>query len=568
MKTQLNKSGNGSKNKRVLIVITLLCVFAFTIGRLPLQVKHEPVNVALHRSGGEKPAVSEPVFEDIAGVKNDQLIFPVGELPPMSAEQKARYKVIPPLPSMAEKPVIKNVRTNEGALLKYASGTQIIIPPEAFVDKKGKAVEGDVELAYKEFRNAFDIFISGIPMKYDSGGKSLQFESAGMMELTASLNNEPVFINPLKKIKINLASEAGDTDYNLYYFDAKKGNWVNKGKDAVKKQIEKQEPVVAVEKKKKSVRKMYAYESMQKGISRIICTDYHHSRRAGFLTKNRIPGEFIFRFSNTIFKSYPELKSFSNIRWKYNNADAEFVYTQLFGKKLKKDQPVATSDFWSGVSLQHENNTDEFVMTFYSEKDSLMLNVEPASYKRNQASASKSDMKRYNSKYDRYLSELEKQITNEKLRYSKYQSDSVEYVNMADEIVYNPTLESQLVRSFSIDGFGIWNCDRELKGPDLVTLRINFTDVEGNVLPLRNVYHVDKRKNSVMTYYSSELQKFKMNPGAENVIWAVLPDNRLAYVSPMQLASIKKGERRHTFQMKVLNDAEEGMKELRRVFNI
>lgn len=126
-----------------------------------------------------------------------------------------------------------SVDAERGDTITYESGSQIIIPANCFVDENGHQMTGKVEIQYREFCNTADILLSGIPMAYDSGGVRHNFESAGMMEIKGYQNNKPVFINANKAISVNMASTLEKPGINLYRFDTIKNNWVMLGKDSV-----------------------------------------------------------------------------------------------------------------------------------------------------------------------------------------------------------------------------------------------------------------------------------------------------------------------------------------------
>jgi hypothetical protein len=77
------------------------------------------------------------------------------------------------------------VDASRGDTIMYSSGSVLLFPPDAFVDKNGNVVKGNINIKYREFSNPVDQFLSGIPMDYDSGGVKYTFESAGMCDIQA-----------------------------------------------------------------------------------------------------------------------------------------------------------------------------------------------------------------------------------------------------------------------------------------------------------------------------------------------------------------------------------------------
>lgn len=143
--------------------------------------------------------------------------------------EKAFLKTHPLVKRPIEKadvvPDVFSTNTITGGTVEYGSGTRIIIPPAAFVDAKGNTVKGSVDITYREFRDPADIIVSGIPMKYDSGGVVGDFKSAGMFEMYASQNNQEVFVAPGKNVELQFAVTDTAPEYNFYRLDESKG-WV------------------------------------------------------------------------------------------------------------------------------------------------------------------------------------------------------------------------------------------------------------------------------------------------------------------------------------------------------
>ena len=70
------------------------------------------------------------------------------------------------------------------------SGSKIKFYKNTIVDFDGKTVKGKVKIEYRDFHNPLEIYLSGIPMEYDSAGTKYIFETAGMFELKAYQEGE------------------------------------------------------------------------------------------------------------------------------------------------------------------------------------------------------------------------------------------------------------------------------------------------------------------------------------------------------------------------------------------
>lgn len=131
--------------------------------------------------------------------------------------------VKPPVKGLDVFPDVYSYNAMTGTELRYGSGTKISIPENAFEDANGAPVTGNVDITYREFRDPVEIALSGIPMKYDSGGVVGDFESAGMFEINASQNGNEVFLQDGKKIGMNFAVVDTASTFNFYRLDEQKG---------------------------------------------------------------------------------------------------------------------------------------------------------------------------------------------------------------------------------------------------------------------------------------------------------------------------------------------------------
>lgn len=89
------------------------------------------------------------------------------------------------------------INNQEGALIKYYSGTHIEMPIDAVAYPNGEIVQGFYQLYYREFRNQAEIALSGIPMTYHESGTEERFNSAGMYEIRAFKDSvELILVKP------------------------------------------------------------------------------------------------------------------------------------------------------------------------------------------------------------------------------------------------------------------------------------------------------------------------------------------------------------------------------------
>lgn len=94
--------------------------------------------------------------------------------------------------------------------LQLKSGTQINIPPHAFTHANGKKVEGQVQIAYREFHDGLQVLASGIPLT--SNDKPM--ETAGIFDIQAYQDGKPLRL--ASTITVRLASFTNEPGYSYF----------------------------------------------------------------------------------------------------------------------------------------------------------------------------------------------------------------------------------------------------------------------------------------------------------------------------------------------------------------
>ena len=118
-------------------------------------------------------------------------------------------------------------------VLYSKSGAKINIPADAFLDKEGNVIHDKVQISFREFYNPLDFYLAGVPMNYNENGVEKVFESGGMVEINANLNNNELFVNPSNKIDVAITSWTKSKEFNLYDLNKTTGTWIEKGKDSI-----------------------------------------------------------------------------------------------------------------------------------------------------------------------------------------------------------------------------------------------------------------------------------------------------------------------------------------------
>ena len=184
-------------------------------------------------------------------IKKEKIIYLLlGALFLFSCQQEKKPLIAPPIPEMDIVYTNYTIDAAQGGILKHPNGTIIKIPSAALVDAKGNLILGNVEIKYREFHDAVDIFLSGIPMEYKDGNKNKIFQTAGMFDIRAKQGKQEVFLKSGKNAEIKMASYVKGDEYQFYSLNEEKRAWQLVGQPKVEPNKEKEALSVSLEEKK------------------------------------------------------------------------------------------------------------------------------------------------------------------------------------------------------------------------------------------------------------------------------------------------------------------------------
>lgn len=115
-------------------------------------------------------------------------------------------------------------------IITYSSGTKLVIPKNAFTDKNGNEVWGEIEIKYEEYRKPIDFILSGIPMHIDQDNQRSFFNSGGMFTLLAFQNGKPIYLKPSNEVIIDFKLTENLPNLNFYGLDSLSNKWTEFGK--------------------------------------------------------------------------------------------------------------------------------------------------------------------------------------------------------------------------------------------------------------------------------------------------------------------------------------------------
>ncbi|MEZ4938182.1 MAG: hypothetical protein R2799_11375 [Crocinitomicaceae bacterium] len=108
--------------------------------------------------------------------------------------------------------------------LNTTSGSVITIPANSFSDDNGQLITEEIEIQIREFYDKEDVFLSGIPMHYDSSGTKYSLETAGMIEIRGFHQGKQLSKSE-NAMEIQLKTINCDEDFNLYALNENANRW-------------------------------------------------------------------------------------------------------------------------------------------------------------------------------------------------------------------------------------------------------------------------------------------------------------------------------------------------------
>lgn len=407
---------------------------------------------------------------------------------------------IQPLFAGAESPDTSfTVDAAQGGMYFNSNGSIIRVPGSAFLDSAGNPVSGTVELRYKEFHDPAKIFMAGIPMTYDSAGTQYNFESAGMIDISAWQNGKPLRVNPDSMIHVAIVSNSDEERFNTYYLDtaAKKWEYVNDAKAVV-----------------------FNPPSNDSANKATVVTSITDPPVAPKIAEKGKPS-FAIAFDPAEF---PELVTYKGVRFEVDENQTPY------NKEDKKVQ-------WEDVVIKRVKNKDHFKVTFTAGSREAVYITQPVVDEKDFAAAKKS----WEERYAAYEQGVKQREANEKAQAAAMQklmedqdrhriwvndtlAERARQMRVAANMQY--TQESMVMREFIISDFGMWNSDCPMSLPQGMQIFAKTDRGDGKPLDAGKVFLVQKNINALYQYYS--LNAFQFDTLAQNMLWAVTKDGRLA----------------------------------------
>ena len=435
---------------------------------------------------------------------------------------KTESYVQPPIPGKQKPFSVFKVSATNGGAFQYETGSVIKIPANAFINEKGNPVHDSIDINYREFHDALDIFLSGIPMKYDSAGTSYQLESAGMLEILAFDNGEKLALKKNTPIEIILASSSDESKYNVYALDTINHDWVYKGKDKILpdeiKYVQTKQPVIPVTQQLEDEELIKPVHSDLKKYSFRILYDK---------------------------KIFPELSAYDNVLFEV--ADNNF-------------KPQYYKINWDKISLSAGDGRGLYTVKLRKMDTTINVTAKPvfeeadyakalATFEAKQKQQSETTQQKEQSekskleKTNKGLSTYNQTMKRGEIMVGKFKEGVAYRQNNEAKKTVMGTVLLTASRALSVFTLGIINSDVCVAYPPQVpvTPAVQYAldlrkNAGGSNQPTNNtIFIVEKGKNTVLRFTKDEPLKY--NPKAQNLIWTMTAKNEIAFFQNANVSS-------------------------------
>lgn len=496
----------------------------------------------------------------------------------------------------------------DGSSIEHHTGSNIQVPADAFLDENGNVVTGKVEIQYIEYHDQVDIFLSSIPMQYDSAGNNYHFESAGMLEIYAFQNGKPVFTNPKQPIRVEMASRYDGTHYNVYNYDTTAQNWVYLGKDEVFLRDTSGMPLFADNTGGIGLEQDVAQEFTptvgERPSFETVATDAQKEQLANIELELEQVTDALEELKKTEPQE-PEKADGKRHRFNLDVLPEEFPELLVYERALFEigDEPE-NADFntdlyaieWEDMRLTENKPGVNYRLTLVKGNTQKSFIVYPAFDQESYENA----MKLFQEKYKDYKAKLDTRLEAEKdlqeqranlllqveqeqrrleeewqaemkrqreeweAQRDEHRAEVQREIAAANAVIRT---ENKFVRAFTISNFGIYNSDNPHQMPTGMTLSVAFQDEQGNPIKMNEVFLVEKDRNAVYEYLSESFGNFTFNPNQTNAIWGVTKDNKILFVTPEAFLNLTNNTQ-HTFTARLIDPKFKTAKDVRELLEI
>ncbi len=437
------------------------------------------------------------------------------------------------------------------------------------MDNNGNPVSGNIDIRYRSLKNSSDIFLSGIPMHFDSLGARYHFTSNQLIEIYAEKDGRELRIDPKKEISIEFPTSGKKKEkpeeMDLFRLNIKNKKWDYRGKtnasfENVKPNVQgKEEAVQNIENQYSNLEndliqnyqeKIRTLESSVQYPSQPIMPERYDEERP------------VFDFDLDA-DAIPELAEYSNISWQPEGNENAL-------------RLISTVEWETDEISINKISGNNYKMTFNNGQYNVELNVKPVltpkeynralaihnskmtAYKAAKASADA----QIKSEKDKLIGEQEKKMEELEEKKSKQIEAILDSPEKNQDIV-----EKAVINVFTIKELGVWNCDF-LFAPHDVESNIVLEDSKGKRYSNTTVYLADLNKNTLTKFYLDDFVRIKFNPKSNNQLWILCPDGKIAIAYPEKIKAINPKNKKNIITLEKINKEIQGVNDVYDILKI
>ncbi len=465
-------------------------------------------------------------------MKNAVIFIAIFQLFILSCTKKQVWKPRPPVPGLETPYEVFRISADSGKNLSFPGGTTVSVPPLCFTDSLGNIVKGMITIRYREFHQATDILLSGIPMEFTSVGEKRFFNTAGMFEIRADQDNRSLEIAPGKNIGIRFGSKYNGQEYSFFYLNDQ-GKWefadypetqVNEEKTALREKLKKTFSALPFPLRKDYF--VFNYEWL--------LDVYLNYDREKFY-KNRNNKDIRKKLEAYGMKMF-DVQVYGEVQF----GNAYYHPAEMLWKEIDRgDFPKWTETFQ--IDWQRINNKWEIIN--YS-----LTKMEGKTYK----IWLRGDKNRTFTKRMEMVMPLAKLL---KMPASKWEEQYRQLKDKIEKEEKQIDLMAETYRVISINRMGAYNFDKLMKQDNWFSVNAGYVDSEKRS-PLQTDVFIIFGDNS--GYYQINAGKYAetmINPPSGHKIFSILPDKTLAVYPAGKLSAMasdslrSQSDRHYTFEL-------------------
>jgi hypothetical protein len=448
----------------------------------------------------------------------------------------------PPFEQLVPEFKDKVFKAEKGISFKTKRGNIVSVPANSMQTLAGEPVFGEVTLRYRELIDHVDFFLAGLPMNFESEGQPYNFESSGVVEIHAEQNGVSLQIDPEQPIAVELKSgisvegSKNLAGFQVYKLGMEERNWAFEKPaelELVGFDSKAEEPgtsnTLSLQLSSLELQEAEAIRKLEQRFPMPVApAPPRKPRNDGFV--------FEFKFEEDDFLSNPNIP-----------AEEGKKFFQLYKGalwQLKPGENATSADLkkvWADAKIRPIDGQD-FEITLSSPNTELKIMVNPVLAGDNLAKArAKYDSEKVT--YDKLVAqraaEIEPLLADLKAAFRAQKSDLIAKTGTNDATAIAQTGLSIAVKTkFLVSSFGLWNCLR-LVQPKGLLVEGEFFDKSLNSINNTSAYLLDKESNTMIQFLATEGSEFHLSPGANQLLWVVTEDKKIAVFKPEDFRRIE-----------------------------